>query len=146
LNWISQWNVAVDGLPLKHPRFNKQEEKYSYCYQYNTIIQGGGRRRRQDQCRQEGGEENTMEFSSSYFFKISPIIHTFVLFLVVSSSLISLVFSSSLEPSNENKPSNKTQNTFKPDDELQKLRKIKQHLKKINKAPLKTFFFTDWQN
>ena len=59
-----------------------------------------------------------MEFSSNYCFKISPIIHTFVLFLVVSSSLISAVFSSSLEPSNENKPSNKTQNTVKPDDEL----------------------------
>ena len=105
LNWISQWNVAVDGLPLKHPRFNKQEEKYHYCYQYNTRIQ---RRRRQDQCRQEGGEENTMEFSNSYCFKISPIIHTFVLFMLVSSSLISPIFCSSLEPSNENKPSNKT--------------------------------------
>lgn len=59
--------------------------------------------------------------------KTSPIIHAFVVFLLVCSSSISPVYSS--ETHNR---------TFLPDKELQKLKFIRQHLNKINKPAVKT--------
>ncbi|KAB2031888.1 hypothetical protein ERO13_D05G314600v2 [Gossypium hirsutum] len=64
--------------------------------------------------------------------KTSPIIHAFVIFLLVCSSSISPVYSS--EPHNLHARNR----TFRPDKELQKLKFIRQRLNKINKPAVKT--------
>ncbi|KAL1172417.1 hypothetical protein V6Z11_A05G346900 [Gossypium hirsutum] len=69
---------------------------------------------------------------ASYFRKTSPIIHAFVIFLLVCSSSISPVYSS--EPHNLHARNR----TFRPDKELQKLKFIRQRLNKINKPAVKT--------
>lgn len=133
----------------KKPRSNKQEkEEEEYIFDHYTR-KGRRRTRQHHQCRQEEVEENrqsstntsytnisstSMEFSC--FLKISTIIYLFVIFLFLSSSLISPVHSAS-ESDIANKSSNQTQ-SFRPGEEIHKLKKIREHLQKINKTPLKT--------
>ncbi|KAF8399741.1 hypothetical protein HHK36_015612 [Tetracentron sinense] len=67
--------------------------------------------------------------------KISPIIPIFVGLLLVASS-VSPVFSISNSPeSNDRLPTNQT---FRPGEELQKLKRIRAHLRKINKPAFKS--------
>lgn len=100
-------------------------------------------RTRQDQCTEtkticlQEEEEETVHTSSSYmvssssYCKISPVISFLVLFLCVSSS-VPPVFSS--------KPENIQQGnqTLRTGKEVQRLKLIKAHLKKINKPSVKT--------
>lgn len=85
----------------------------------------------------------SMEFSCCCcLFKISSIIHiVVVLVLLVSSSLVSPARSTS-ELGIANDARNESQ-SFRPGDEVLKLRRIRQHLKKINKTPLKTIQSVD---
>lgn len=138
----------------KKPRSNKQEkEEEEYIFDHYTR-KGRRRTRQHHQCRQEEVEENrqsstntsytnisstSMEFSC--FLKISTIIYLFVIFLFLSSSLISPVHSAS-ESDIANKSSNQTQ-SFRPGEEIHKLKKIREHLQKINKTPLKTIQSVD---
>ncbi|GLU03119.1 hypothetical protein SLE2022_203360 [Rubroshorea leprosula] len=69
--------------------------------------------------------------SSSTCFQTSPIIPIFVSFLLVSSSICPVLSSESGNP-------HATNQTFRPEQELQKLRIIRQRLKKINKPAVKT--------
>lgn len=90
-------------------------------------------RRRQHQCTQaEAGsaEETTQTISSnmaSSYCKIFPIISIFVSFLLVASSVCPV--HSSETAANQ---------TFRPGEELEKLKIIRDHLEKINKPALKT--------
>lgn len=103
-----------------------------WCYNFDH-------RRRQHQCRQQqftdlGKEKKPGDFSnmaSSWCSEISPIISLFVCFLLVLS-LICPVHSS--ETGNKHA----TNQTFRPEEELQKLKMIREHLKKINKPAVKT--------
>ncbi|KAJ8438526.1 hypothetical protein Cgig2_024615 [Carnegiea gigantea] len=70
---------------------------------------------------------------------ISPIIHFSVFFLLVSSALFSPVLS---ELDSQNNATNQTQ-SFHPGEELDKLRRIREHLDGINKTPLKTIQSVD---
>jgi hypothetical protein len=94
-------------------------------------------RRRQNQCTQtqtDIAEETTRrDFSNmaSSWSKISPIIPIFVCFLLVST-LVCPAHSS--EPS-EDRAANQT---FRPEEELQKLKIIRSRLRKINKPAVKT--------
>lgn len=94
-------------------------------------------RRRQHQCTQPQtglAEETTQTISSnmaSTHSKISPIISIFVSFLL-ASSFLSLVQSSETET---DRPANQT---FRPGEELDKLKMIRDHLQKINKPAVKT--------
>ena len=70
--------------------------------------------------------------------KISSVISVFVCFLLVVSSKICPVSSS------ETGSRHATNQTFRPQEELQKLKYIRKHLEKINKPAVKTiqaFFF-----
>ncbi|CAO2829328.1 unnamed protein product [Amaranthus hypochondriacus] len=96
------------------------------------------RRKRQYQCRQEEEikQSSSMEFNG--LFKIYSIIY---IFLFVSSSLLSPV-SSSMDSDFDYKLSNET-HRFRPGEQLQRLRRIREHLKKINKTPVKTIQSVD---
>ncbi|XP_042500756.1 uncharacterized protein LOC122078724 [Macadamia integrifolia] len=103
-------------------------------------------RRRQCQCIQKQTDlvEETKPRNSSVMAssccKISSIIPFFVGFLLVASSLSTVVVSSSIA-SQEDKPqsqTNQTNQTFRPGEELQKLKRIKAHLRRINKPAVKT--------
>uniref|UniRef100_A0A7C9ARS9 Neprosin PEP catalytic domain-containing protein n=1 Tax=Opuntia streptacantha TaxID=393608 RepID=A0A7C9ARS9_OPUST len=103
-----------------------------HFYQYSTRRRG----RREYQRRQN----ISVEFSCSWcLVKISPIIHFFVFFLLVASSLFPPVLS---ELERKNNPTNQTQ-SFHPGEELDKLRTIRGHLDRINKTPLKTIQSVD---
>lgn len=92
-------------------------------------------RRRQHQCTQPQtglAEETTQTISSnmaSSYCKISPIIPIFVSFLLVASSVCSVHSSETDRPANQ---------TFRPGEELEKLKIIRDHLLKINKPAVKT--------
>ncbi|KAJ9176352.1 hypothetical protein P3X46_011672 [Hevea brasiliensis] len=110
----------------------KPRNKWCYCFDH---------RRRQRQCRQQrqtyadlAKEKKRRSFSnmaSSWCSEISPIISIFVSFLLVFS-LICPVYSS------ETGNSHATNQTLRPEEELQKLKMIREHLKKINKPAVKT--------
>ncbi|KAL5759885.1 hypothetical protein ACOSQ2_018723 [Xanthoceras sorbifolium] len=97
-------------------------------------------RRRQHQCTQTQkhlpkqtttkGSFSSMTCSS--WCKISPVIPIFLFFLLVSSSLRPV---QSSDTGNQQRPTNQT---FRPEEELQKLKAIKARLRKINKSPVKT--------
>lgn len=70
---------------------------------------------------------------------MSPIIRFFVFFLLVSSTLFSPVLS---ELDSQNNATNQTQ-SLRPGEELDKLRRIREHLDGINKTPLKTIQSVD---
>ncbi|RVX04450.1 hypothetical protein CK203_018524 [Vitis vinifera] len=74
---------------------------------------------------------NTNNFSNmaSSYCKISPIIPIFVSFLLVASSVCSVHSSETDRPANQ---------TFRPGEELEKLKIIRDHLLKINKPAVKT--------
>ncbi|XP_050206811.1 uncharacterized protein LOC126656316 [Mercurialis annua] len=74
----------------------------------------------------------------SISFSFSPIISCFVCFLLLLFSLISPVYSAS-----ENITGRLKNQTFRPDQELHKLKIIKEHLKKLNKPPVKTIQSSD---
>lgn len=96
-------------------------------------------RRRQHQCTQqthtdlakETTHRNFTNMSSSWCSKISPLTSIFVCFLLVFSSICP-VFSS------ETGNSHATNQTFRPQGELQKLKIIRERLRKINKPAVKT--------
>ncbi|CBI28587.3 unnamed protein product, partial [Vitis vinifera] len=66
---------------------------------------------------------------ASSYCKISPIIPIFVSFLLVASSVCSVHSSETDRPANQ---------TFRPGEELEKLKIIRDHLLKINKPAVKT--------
>ncbi|XP_021895887.1 uncharacterized protein LOC110813166 [Carica papaya] len=107
----------------------RTRNKQSYFFHHTT---------RQNQCiRQlhtdlvgETSKENSSNMASSWS-KIFPLIPLFVFFLLVASSF-SPVYS--LETNN----SHATNQTFRPEKELQKLKRIRQHLSRINKPAVKT--------
>uniref|UniRef100_A0A5B6Z0Q0 Neprosin PEP catalytic domain-containing protein n=1 Tax=Davidia involucrata TaxID=16924 RepID=A0A5B6Z0Q0_DAVIN len=91
-------------------------------------------RRRQHQCTkthtvlvEETAQENSSKMASSCC-KISPVFSIFVFFLFVTSSVCPVMSSESV---NSNQ-------TFRPGNELRKLKMIRAHLKKINKPAVKT--------
>ena len=92
-------------------------------------------RRRQHQCTQPQtglAEETTQTISSnmaSSHCNISPIIPIFVSFLLVVSSV------SPVHSSQTDRPANQT---FRPGEELEKLKMVRDYLQKINKPALKT--------
>lgn len=95
-------------------------------------------RRRQHQCAQkqtycleEKIHKNSSSIASSCC-KISPIVSTFVFFLFFSITSICPVMS--LESDN----THQANQTFRPGEELNKLKNIRAHLMKINKPSLKT--------
>ncbi|XP_021860144.1 uncharacterized protein [Spinacia oleracea] len=97
-------------------------------------------RRRQHQCRQirrKYKDYSNMELKCCLMKMIG-----FVVFLLVSSSLVSPVQSTSETSIVNDKPRNETQ-SFRPGDEVQRLTRIRQHLKKINKTPIKTIQSVD---
>ncbi|KAK6920669.1 Neprosin [Dillenia turbinata] len=65
----------------------------------------------------------------------TPIIPTFVSFLLVLSSLSPILSLPTLLDSGHHSPENQT---FRPPKELLKLRRVRSYLKKINKSPVKT--------
>ncbi|KAJ4961847.1 hypothetical protein NE237_021757 [Protea cynaroides] len=86
-------------------------------------------------------EETTPRNSSamaSSCCKISPIIPIFVAFLLVASSLSPVVVSTSSTASQNDDLQPRTNQTFRPGEELQKLKRIKAHLRRINKPAVKT--------
>ncbi|KAJ4972932.1 hypothetical protein NE237_006106 [Protea cynaroides] len=100
-------------------------------------------RRRQCQCVQQQtvlAEETKPRNSSgmaSSWCKISPIIPIFVTFLLVASSLSPVVLSTSI-PLQNDETQLQTNQTFRPGQELQRLKRIRAHLRKINKPAVKT--------
>ena len=94
-------------------------------------------RRRQHQCTQAetniAQETRRGNFSNmaSCCCKISPIIPIFVLFLLVSSSICPVYSSETGNLHAKNQ-------TFRPEEELQKLKIIRERLNKINKPAVKT--------
>jgi len=115
--------------------------------------------RRQHQCKQENhvvSEQTTTSLnhslklssssSSTSLNTLSPILHLFVtllLFLTSISPILSHPIVSNSTSSQVHSHSNSNQ-TFRPDVALHKLKRIRAHLKKINKPPIKTikaFFF-----
>ncbi|CAO2828857.1 unnamed protein product [Amaranthus hypochondriacus] len=81
-----------------------------------------------------------MEFKC-LLFNISSIIYFVLIFFFVSSSMLSPVFSS-MDSGMAKKSSNETQR-FRNGIEVQRLRRIREHLKKINKTPIKTIQSVD---
>ncbi|KAK6252500.1 hypothetical protein QUC31_014220 [Theobroma cacao] len=116
-------------MDLEGASFLKEKTKNRWCC--------FGHRRRQHQCTQTetdiAQEPTRGNFSkmASCCCKISPIIPTFVFFLLVSSSICPVYASETgnLHASNQ---------TFRPEEELQKLTIIRKRLKKINKPAVKT--------
>ncbi|XP_043723103.1 uncharacterized protein LOC122670330 [Telopea speciosissima] len=100
-------------------------------------------RRRQCQCIQkqtvlvEGTKPRNSSRMASSCCKISSIIPIFVGFLLVASSLSPVVVSTSIASQND-EPKLQTNQTFRPGEELQKLKRIRAHLRRINKPPVKT--------
>uniref|UniRef100_A0A5B6Z0V5 Neprosin PEP catalytic domain-containing protein n=2 Tax=Davidia involucrata TaxID=16924 RepID=A0A5B6Z0V5_DAVIN len=117
------WMDFVGGV------FPWTKKKNNWCY--------FDHRRRQHQCTQThtGLVEETTHLNSpnmaSSCCKISPIIPIFVFFLSVSSFVWPVLSSDSGNYSQANQ-------TFRPRDELQKLKMIRAHLMKINKPSVKT--------
>ncbi|KAI5572807.1 hypothetical protein BDE02_10G037900 [Populus trichocarpa] len=102
-------------------------------------------RRRQHQCTQQTNTTTTADLaketrqgnfsnmaSSWCYKKMSPIISVFLCFLLVASSNICPVFSS------ETRSGHATNQTFRPQEELQKLKIIRERLDKINKPAVKS--------
>jgi len=102
-------------------------------------------RRRQHQCTQQTNTTTTTDLakktrqgnfsnmaSSWCYKKMSPIISVFLCFLLVASSNICPVFSS------ETRSGHATNQTFRPQEELQKLKIIRERLDKINKPAVKS--------
>ncbi|GLT36601.1 hypothetical protein SLA2020_109690 [Shorea laevis] len=102
-------------------RAKTRKTKCYCCFDY---------RRRQHQCTQTETQGNFSTMASS-FPKTSPIIPIFVFFLLVSSSICPVL-------SSESSKLHATNQAFRPKEELQKLKIIREHLKKINKPAAKT--------
>ncbi|KAH9627207.1 hypothetical protein KSS87_020753 [Heliosperma pusillum] len=137
---------------IKQLQEKQQEEEEEEDYQCQCRRRFRRKRRRQDQCRQEMKGRiqrstnnkyciyyyNKMEFLGCLLkiFSSSTSIHIVALFLLVTSSLVFQVHSS-LESNFEDKANNDSQ-SFRPSDEVYKLRRIREHLNKINRTPIKT--------
>ncbi|KAF6136966.1 hypothetical protein GIB67_030730 [Kingdonia uniflora] len=99
------------------------------------------RRRQQQQCIQTEAllaEETTHRNSSnmsSCSCNTSPIIPIFVVFLLILSTISPVVYAST-KPEVDNRL--QANQTFRPGEELQKLKRIRTHLRKINKSAIKT--------
>ncbi|XP_074309893.1 protein neprosin-like [Silene latifolia] len=93
-------------------------------------------------------QRNNNKYYCIYYYNKMEFIHfigcllkifsssTIALFLLVTSSLVFQVHSS-LESNFQDKVNNDTQ-SFRPIDEVYKLRRIREHLTKINRTPIKT--------
>lgn len=109
----------------------KEKTRNRWCRRFDH-------RRRQHQCTHT--ETNTTpipnfaNMASSSGCKISPIIPIFVFFLLVVSSSICPVYSSETETGNLHAKNQ----TFRPVEELTKLKIIRERLNKINKPAVKT--------
>ncbi|RHN63486.1 putative neprosin [Medicago truncatula] len=106
--------------------------------------------RRQHQCKQENhvvSEQTTTSLnhslklsSSTSLNTLSPILHLFVTLLLFFTS-ISPILSHPIvsnSTSSQVQSHSKANQTFRPDVALHKLKRIRAHLKKINKLPVKT--------
>ncbi|KAI9168889.1 hypothetical protein LWI28_003388 [Acer negundo] len=90
------------------------------------------RKQQQQQCKQTQKDLQKQTTKGSFSSNMTPIVPIFLFFLLVSSSICP-VYSS--DTSNQQ---NATNQTFRPEEELQKLKAIKSRLKKINKPAIKT--------
>lgn len=121
--------MLVLFFPLEEEEDYSRRRQYK-CIQKQTVLEA------EEERIYKHSKNNSMVYSSSscsncnIHHKTSPIISIFVSFLLAFSSTIPIVLAETHD--------HKNNQTFRPLEELQKLKAINAHLRKINKRPIKT--------
>lgn len=121
--------MLVLFFPLEEEEDYSRRRQYK-CIQKQTVLE------EEEERIYKHSKNNSMVYSSSscsncnIHHKTSPIISIFVSFLLAFSSTIPIVLAETHD--------HKNNQTFRPLEELQKLKAINAHLRKINKRPIKT--------